>query len=336
MADDTLKREAIRRSGRYHVWALSWRDVQSVFQSQGDYATQTLAPEKMPTGAKMYQPTVTAAKADALRPAKMSTFELLMRYLDLEDAERIFEGQARAYSLSLLDPTKAANSLAFVDWNDVIGKVNAQVHFTEDAYIQPGTFFGTWIPRSSDTHFYAYAGVLAATMKADKNAPVAVLALLDDRADSRTDKYEQEWNGFWQFFNVMQFNKKFVAVCNTGLDAHAYVALPYGQTDTVAEDNTPATSAGEGWAEIREMLFDEETIKVADVLEEKNIVAPEEAGYELANESGEVVAEIELAWISRKIVYMTEDQLTDREQAENAGWTIFTTADEIETIFGEE
>lgn len=336
VADDTLKREAIRRSGRYHVWALSWRDVQSVFQSQGDYATQTLAPEKMPTGAKMYQPTVTAAKADALRPAKMSTFELLMRYLDLEDAERIFEGQARAYSLSLLDPTKAANSLAFVDWNDVIGKVNAQVHFTEDAYIQPGTFFGTWIPRSSDTHFYAYAGVLAATMKADKNAPVAVLALLDDRADSRTDKYEQEWNGFWQFFNVMQFNKKFVAVCNTGLDAHAYVALPYGQTDTVAEDNTPATSAGEGWAEIREMLFDEETIKVADVLEEKNIVAPEEAGYELANESGEVVAEIELAWISRKIGYMTEDQVSDREQAENAGWTIFTTADEIETIFGEE
>lgn len=336
VADDTLKREAIRRSGRYHVWALSWRDVQSVFQSQGDYATQTLAPEKMPTGAKMYQPTVTAAKADALRPAKMSTFELLMRYLDLEDAERIFEGQARAYSLSLLDPTKAANSLAFVDWNDMIGKVNTQVHFTEDAYVQPGTFFGTWIPRSSDTHFYAYAGVLASTMKADKNAPVAVLALLDDRADSRTDKYEQEWNGFWQFFNVMQFDKKFVAVCNTGLDAHAYVALPYGQTDTAAEDNTPSTSAGEGWAEIREMLFDEETIKVADALEEKNIAAPEEAGYELANESGEVVAEIELAWISRKIGYMTEDQVSDREQAENAGWTIFTTADEIETIFGEE
>lgn len=54
VADDTLKREAIRRSGRYRVWALSWRDVQSVFQAQGDYATPTLAPEKMPSGAKMY------------------------------------------------------------------------------------------------------------------------------------------------------------------------------------------------------------------------------------------------------------------------------------------
>ena len=335
VADDTLKREAIRRSGRYHVWALSWRDVQSVFQSQGDYATQTLAPEKMPTGAKMYQPTVTAAKADALRPAKMSTFELLMRYLDLEDAERIFEGQARAYSLSLLDPTKAANSLAFVDWNDVIGKVNAQVHFTEDTYIQPGTFFGTWIPRSSDTHFYVYAGILVATMKADKNAPVAILALLDDRADSRTDKYEQEWNGFWQFFNVMQFNKSFAAVCGTGLDNHAYVALPYGQTETAAEDNAPSAGSGEGWGEIREMLFDDTTVKIADVLEEKGIVAPEEAGYELADDSGEVIAEIELAWINRKIGYMTEDQQAAREKAESAGWKIFINADEIDTIFGE-
>jgi len=335
VADDTLKREAIRRSGRYRVWALSWRDVQSVFQSQGDYATRTLAPETMPTGTKMYQPTITAAKADALRPAKMSTFELLMRYLETEDSEKLFEAHARAYSLSLLDPGKAANSLAFVDWNDTIGKANAQVHFTDDTFVQPGSFFGTWIPRSSDTHFYAYAGILSAAMKADKNAPVSVLALLDDRADSRTDKYEQEWNGFWQFFNVMQFAERFAAVSNTGLDAHAYVALPYGQTDTAAEDNTPATPVGEGWAEIREMLFDDTTVKLADALEEKGVTAPEEAGYELANDSGEVIAEIELAWTSRKVGYMTEEQTADRENAESAGWTIFTTADEIDTVFGE-
>lgn len=333
VADDTLKREAIRRSGRYRVWALSWRDVQSIFQAQGDYATPTLAPEKMPSGAKMYQPTV--GKADVLKPGKMSTFELLMRYLDMDDAQALFEAQARAYALSLLEPSKATNSLAFVDWNDAVGKANSQVHYTEESYVQPGTFFGTWIPRSSDSHFYAYAGILAASMKADKNAPVAVLAMLDDRADSRTDKYEQEWNGFWQFFNVMQFNKSFAAVCGTGLDNHAYVALPYGQTDTVAEDNASSAVSGEGWGEIREMLFDDATVKIADALEEKGIAAPEEAGYELADDSGEVIAEIELAWICRKIGYMTDDQQADREKAENAGWKIFVGADEIDTIFGE-
>jgi DEAD/DEAH box helicase domain-containing protein len=63
VADDTLKREAIRRSGAFRVWALSWKDVQSVFQAQGTYATDTLTPEKMPSGSKMYQPTVNAASA---------------------------------------------------------------------------------------------------------------------------------------------------------------------------------------------------------------------------------------------------------------------------------
>lgn len=191
------------------------------------------------------------------------------------------------------------------------------------------------MPRSSDTHFYAYAGILAASMKADKNAPVSVLALLDDRVDSRTDKYEQEWNGFWQFFNVMQFNKNFAAVCCTGLDSYAYVVLPHGQTDTAGEDAAPAEGTDEGWNEIREMLFDDDTVKIADALMEKGIAAPEEAGFELADDSGEVIAEIDLAWINLKIGYMTEDQQADRDRAENAGWRIFIHAEEIDRIFGE-
>ena len=113
------------------------------------------------------------------------------------------------------------------------------------------------------------------------------------------------------------------------------MALPYGQTETAAEDNAPSAGSGEGWGEIREMLFDDTTVKIADVLEEKGIVAPEEAGYELADDSGEVIAEIELAWINRKIGYMTEDQQAAREKAESAGWKIFINADEIDTIFGE-
>ena len=330
VADDTLKREAIRRSGRYHVWALSWRDVQSVFQTQGEYATSTLAPEKMPSGAKMYQPTI--GNADELKPGKMLAFELLMRYLDMDNAETLFETQARAYSLSLLEPTKTTNNLAFLDWIDTVGKINSQVHFSDDIFVHPGTFFGTWIPRSSDTHFYAYAGILVARMKTDKNAPVSVVALLDDRTDRRTDKYEQEWNGFWQFFNVMQFNKSFVAICKSGLDSHSYVALPYGQTETSAE-NTFTAGSNDGWAVIRGMLFDDNTGKLVDVLEKKSIMPPEEVGYELVDESGMVIAEIELAWVKRKIGYMTEAQQADRENAEKTGWKIFTSVDEIDAFF---
>lgn len=336
VADDTLKREAIRRSGRYRVWTFSWRDVQSVFQQQGDYATPTLAHEKMPSGTSMYQPI--AGKADLLKPGKMSAFELFMRYLETKDAEKLFETHARAYSFSLLEPTKLSNSLAFTDWNDTVGKANSQIHFTEDEFVHPGTLFGTWIPRSSDAHFSAFSGIPMSQTKTDKNAPASVLALLDDDPAGRTDKYEQEWNGFWHFFNVLQFNKSFAAVCTTGLESHIYTALPYHRTETSAEDTAPAGRSDERWAEIREMLrySDETTVGIADMLEGKGVAAPDEAGYELADGSGEIIAEIELAWITKKLGYMTEEQRVNRDKAEREGWRIFLSSDEIDTVFGED
>ena len=335
VADDTLKREAIRRSGRFRVWSLSWRDVQSVFTQQGDYFTPTLTYEKMPSGAKMYQPTISAAKADALRPNKMSTMELLMRYLELDGSDKLFAAHAHGISLSLLEPTKAASSIDFINWNDVTGKVNGQTHYTEDDFVQPGTFFGTWIPRSDNTHLYMYAGILAAKMKADRNAAVSVCAVLDDRKDSRTDKYEQEWNGFWQFSNLMQFDEQFIAVCYTGLDNQTYSALPKGKVETAAEDVAPTEVSVEAWDEIKSMLFDDISKSIADECKTRGIPAPEEAGYELADASGEVIAEIELAWIEKKIGFMTEDQAEDIEKAKASGWKIFTVSDEIDDTFKE-
>jgi len=77
VADDTLKREAIRRSCNFRIWSLSWKDVQSVFRAQGDYATDSLNPNKMPSGSRMYVPAVREAAAEVLRPDKLSPMELL-------------------------------------------------------------------------------------------------------------------------------------------------------------------------------------------------------------------------------------------------------------------
>jgi len=182
---------------------------------------------------------------------------------------------------------------------------------------------------------YMYAGILASKMKADSNAQVSVCAVLDDLKNSRTDKYEQEWNGFWQFSNVMQFDDQFIAVCYSGLDNQAYSALPTGKVETAAEDNAPAETAAEAWDEIKSMLFDDISKKVADECRYRGIPAPEEAGYELADDSGEVIAEIELAWTEKKIGYMTEDQQADKEKANEKGWKIFTASEEIDDAFKE-
>ncbi|MBR5902083.1 DEAD/DEAH box helicase [bacterium] len=223
VADDTLKREAIRRSGKYRVWVLSWHDVKSAFSIQSNYATPTLIPEQMPSN--IYHPTVGYLKAEKLKPYRMSTLELLMQYLELDNAEYLFQAQAKAYSLSLLVPNATQNNEGFDSWINQIKIINDQVHFVEDEFVYLETLFGTWSPRGTDAHINVYAGVPFNKIKFDPYCPISVCAMLDDRLDSRTNKYEQEWNGFWHFFNVMQFSPGFVALCNTGLDTYRYESL---------------------------------------------------------------------------------------------------------------
>lgn len=333
VADDTLKREAIRRSGQFRVWALSWKDVQGVFQAQGIYATDTLTPENMPAGNKMYQPTVNAAKAAAISPAKMSSIELFLRYLYMEDAESLFIAHAKAYSLSLLEPTKANDSMGFNDWNSIVAKIETDVLFSGATYPFPGTFFGRWIPRTSNSHLDIYAGIELAKMKADKNAAVSVFAVLDDLQANRTDKYEEEWNGMWHFFNVMQFDPSFIAVCKNGLEQMTYLSL---NTPTAAV-TTPEYTEPEkdAWADVVEMLFDDETKKAANKLKEHGITAPDEVGYELADASGEVLATIEMAWTDIKVAYLTVDQLDDKDTIIGLGWAVIEDIDSIDmALFG--
>lgn len=134
VTDDTIKREAIRRSGKFRVWSLSYKDVQNVFAMQGDYATLTLDPERMPAGRLMYQGTVKKEGAEQIVPSKTSAFDLLISYLTLPDAEHIFRAQAYAYSLSLLDAKLMANHLAYTRWKGEVDAVNEQTYFTRKSF----------------------------------------------------------------------------------------------------------------------------------------------------------------------------------------------------------
>ena len=331
--DDTVKREAIRRSGNFRVWALSFKDVQSVFAPQGDYFTETLAAEAMPSGKTMYQNMVKKAHAEAVSPGKLTSFELLLEYLKLPDAEAVFRAHAHAYGLSLLDPTRMQNESAYHIWENFVDAVNEQAHFTDLEHAFPGTFFGNWVPRSSNSHLSIHAGISLPELKANK--AVSVCAVLKDEQDSRTDKYEQEWNGFWRFFNVMQFSEKFMAVSSVGLSRMDYLALP-AIADQAEPSAAPEKSAArDAWDEIRDLLFDDDAKSFAEAARSAGVPAPKEEniGYEVAGEKGEVIATIEIAWPERKIGFMTEAQRLDLEKVEALGWKILSLPDAADADF---
>ena len=70
------------------------------------------------------------------------------------------------------------------------------------------------------------------------------------------------------------------------------------------------------WSEIYTLLYDDTAIDLADKLREHGISTPDEVGYEMTDQYGEVIAEIELAWIDKKIGFMTDDKIDHRRKAE--------------------
>lgn len=326
VADDTIKREAIRRSGKFRVWSLSFKDVQSVFAPQGDYFTPTLESEKMPSGKLMYQNTIKKQKADAIEPAKLSSFDLLFKYLTLPDAEAVFKAQAYAYSLSLLAPKLMNNKIAFDNWKLIVDSVKEQTHFTDADFTYSQTVFGSWIPRNTNVHLAVHAGILASALKTEGS--VSVCAVLKDEKDERTDKYEQEWNGLWRFYNLMQFSDEFMAVSSAGMSRMDYLALPVA-VNHVAEAETPDVAVDDSWDAIKEILFDDDAKAFADLVRDKGVPAPEEddIGYEVEGKGGEVVATVEIAWPDRKIGFMTALQAEDQEKLEALGWKILNLMD---------
>jgi DEAD/DEAH box helicase domain-containing protein len=228
IADDTLKREAIVRSGKYRVWSMSWRDVETVFQKQTDYATPTLSPEDMPSST-IYHQIIKSSDADSLQPSKLSAMELLIEYLSREDAETIFTIHARAYAMSLLDVHNRGDSVRFNEWKGFIDTVNNLFPIEEKEYTLDNTLFGKWEPcHSPSLHTSIYSGVEISDLGNNKmNASICVCACLNDIKEIRSDKYEQEWNGFLHFFNMMQFLENFLAISSTGLSLGAYEPLKY-------------------------------------------------------------------------------------------------------------
>lgn len=329
MADDTLKREAIRRSNRFRVWSLSWKDVQSAFRSQGDYAAATLIPENMPSGARVYRPTVANGNALILQPDRMSTFELLIEYLENPEAENLFAVHAKAYEVSLLDFRNINNSIAFTDWNYLISPIINIFDMRTLDFELTNTMFGKWVPRSC-THLTILAGVEVSDMQQNKSyAKVTVCAQLNDDIESRTEKYEAEWNGFWHFFNVMQFSKSFAAVSTNGMNSSVYNSIPMAILKESASSTELENLLFDSWAEIMEQVFDDAVKKCVSELMRLGISAPSVVGYELQDSTAAIIAECELAWEKEKIALLLPEQLNHKQKFEENGWTVFSIEEEL-------
>jgi len=175
-----------------------------------------------------------------------------------------------------------------------------------------------------------YTGVVAEDMQRNKTkSQLSVYAVLNDDEDERTDKYEAEWNGFWQFTNMMQFLGRFTFVSLTGMKLMVYGILP-------SEDDTPPVQpldpSSVAWQGTLEQIIDDATLYFANKCIELQIPAPTAVGFELIGENDDVIAEAELAWESIKVAYLTPDQLGSKDAFISDGWKVVLSDDSEDLI----
>lgn len=328
---DSLKREAIRRAGKYRVWVLSWKDVEDVFVRQGDYAAPTLQHQFMP-GASWYYRIVEAFHAGEIHPDSERTFGLLINYLENPEAENLFAAQAQAYAFSLVSAASIHDPDAFTDWQKACQQIFEMFPDFETDFQAGSTIFGSYCPSQSISGpLKIFAGVKAADLKENNTkAVVSVAAILDDDLQKQGDSYASEWNGFWQFFNLMQFLPRFAAVTTRGLEAHLYEAI--GESVPIAV----VSGQNDEWAEMREMMLPE-VQPIFDEMLTAGFPLPSDVGFELIDSEGTVIGQAEIVWEAVKVAYLLSDQSQFQTVFEKNGWKVISSVSGCnKTIFEKE
>ena len=314
VADDSLKREAIRRNGRFRVWGLSYTDVEDAFDhSAGSYYLDCLSVMGLPnTG--VYDKVLGPQRADSLTPGKLSPFGMFSWYLTHRDAEGAFTSQAAAYAMAMQKVTN--DRVTFDADNALVGKVSDALYSEKSPLGFGESLLNRWIPSESD--FLAiYAG---ATYKDVKARRVSLVYPVLDDSKPEAKGFKHDWNGFLDLFNLMQFSGAFHAVTKLGLESGVYSALaavtiPGGTAAATGASDAQATGDSP-WHDIVDELFDEVSKEFATRLSLLGIPLPDEPGYELDD------AMAELAWPAHRVCYLTQEQEEDRAFFEGRGWKI--------------
>ena len=344
VAQDSLKREALRRAG-YRAWSLDYDDVIGFVQGKDEKILADSALDtKLVPSAIVYKGMV-ERKADMFAPGDVSAMSLLNYYLAEPDAEQVFRTQALAMSYAMIP--QGAN----------VERSVSMLHRIEAALgSAPSTFVRsfTWHP-SSGTRLELHAGLcIGEDMRSvDPHVGMVFTDVRRDSARSQDSGYNpvdalseedaetfrKQWASFWHLANLLQFSPYFLYLGDDALrDETLYEPLrnhdgnvggPQRHNDSawnaILADPTYAYSADETKQAIQRFI-------------ELGVPAPAALGYELLDENEEIIAQSELAWEDKKIVFFPSyDLQVDQENVDEfarRGWIIITeNSEDIDKVF---
>ena len=149
---------------------------------------------------------------------------------------------------------------------------------------------------------------------------------LEDSVTARErEDFEAVWNGFVRLYNLFQFLPFAFCVTQEGLQQHTYDSLRI--KEKVTGEVTVREAPFDTWAEVR-AVTDTALHEFLDRLARTGWTVPE-AGYELADDAGEIIASAEFAWPDLKLAFLQEHEQIHAATFETTGWQSYSLKEDL-------
>lgn len=319
---DTAQRMAIVQSNKFHLWSLSWHDVEDKFKSQNNFYTDFLDPSGFPAGGNFNRFLEGYNLTKFKKLIQYKSFDLLVRFLENPEEEK---WQLFMFVVSLLhtDHARFNSAEAIAGWTeknetflpeDIAEKINEAAC---------PCLYGEYQPVGYDGHTPIKQSVVVeneAIIPPGKPFGMRVgCCLYDNVADKSNATFQADWNGFLRLYNFYQFLPFAYFVTADGMAKNMYDGLKLYEEPVVGTGEQETEPDDTSWNEIKE-LTDEGFHGLLDTLKKSGWPVPE-AGYELEGTDGEVIGSAELAWVVLKLAFLTDEEVEYHQFFTNAGWT---------------
>jgi len=141
-----------------------------------------------------------------------------------------------------------------------------------------------------------------------------ICRLFDDEDLVEKAEFKPAWNGFLRMYNVYQFIPGAVFITSRGIAEGQYLWL----MTEAKEEKARVTVDAEALAVLQSMT-DAYIHPFLSFIADNGLPLPE-AGYELCDENGQVIASAELGWPDQKIAFLREDEKEFVEIFTARGW----------------
>ena len=315
--EDSIKRMALIRGG-YLQWSLTWHDLEVAFGGTADAPDfiHGLTEAGLRTNEmKAFQKRLDADWSVGPLRARMreSSFELLLRFLEDPDFNRwkraVFVDLFRIFEQSRLDKAGFQSKLLSAA-KEILPAQAADALPNAD---EPVFVAGRGVSRNSDLGAVDLfvAVPRAAITQRDVDGMFVALHLHDRNPEN--DGYRETWNGTLRLFNLIQFLPNSWWTTSVASSHGSYAGFAF-QSEAPAGPN-------EEWTNVvkdAEEAFRELLLRLASL-----DVALPEVGYELADSTGTVVGEAEIAWVESRTAVLRDDQESHAAAFEAAGWRVW-------------